>query len=176
MFMIMSDGTIWDDDLNLLAELLVVIDKQLVSILGDWKNHPHPDTLHPRFDRAEHIMGIGFVACQAYVTATRGFLDAKKDIAFSVGPCLGTGQRIVQIVNHAANYWKHHEEWHLEQNSAYADRILDAFDIVMPDHVDYPLSGILTALSDSETLAFTSLVPKLSKWRDELYQHASTKS
>jgi hypothetical protein len=169
MFIFTSDGAICDWDLDLLADIVLVIDKQLVTTLGDWQNSAEAEALG-YFDRAEHIMGLGFVACQAYITATCGCLNVTKDRALSVGPRLNTGQRIVQIVNHAANYWKHHDEWHLERTPAHAARILDAFGALAPDHVEYPLSGILTVLVDPEPATFKPLVAMLANWRDELRQ------
>jgi hypothetical protein len=103
------------------------------------------------------------------MTATYGFLNMQKSRALAVGPTHTTGQRVVEIVNHAANYWKHREEWHLDRSPANENRIRAAFDAVgFPVDLDYPLIGVLTELVDPEPAAFKPLVAKLASWRDDL--------
>jgi hypothetical protein len=168
MFMIKGGIILCDPDLDVLAEVLLVLDRHIASIIGERETAEECDALG-NFDRAEHIMGLGFVACQAYLTATHGFLNIQKPDAFSLGPRHRTGKRIVEIINHAANYWKHHEEWHLEKNPARQNRIRDVFDAVgFPVDLDYPLSGILAEVVAPDSTAFTPLVAKLANWRDEL--------
>jgi hypothetical protein len=165
---IIAGGVVADSDLDLLTELLTVIDRQLDVILDDWQDASEADEFG-YFDRAEHITGLGFVACQAYMTATYGFLNMPKSTAVAAGPSHRTGQRVVAIINHAANYWKHHEEWHLDRNQANQDRIRAAFDAVgFPVDLDYPLSGVLTELVDPQPAAFMPLVPMLAAWRDDI--------
>jgi len=170
MFLII-DGDVADWDLDMLAEILAVIDRQLDSILSDW--HKSSKTVElPCFERAEHIMGLGFVSCQAYMTATYGFLNMPKSKALAAGPLHRSGQRIVEIVNHGANYWKHREEWHLDRSPTNQNRIGAAFDAVeaagFPIGQDYPLSGVLTALVEPEPMAFKPLVAMLARWREDL--------
>ncbi len=57
----------------------------------------------------EGIARLGFIACQAYLTATYGFLKVDKLKAVGTGPVhhqtgQGVRQRIVQIVN--LRYWQ----------------------------------------------------------------------
>jgi hypothetical protein len=168
MFMIKGGAILCDPELDVLREVLLVLDRHLEAILGEYETAEESDQLG-NFDRAEHIMGLGFVACQAYLTATHGFLNVQNSDAFSCGPCHRTGKRIVEIFNHAANYWKHHEVWHLEKSPARQNRIRDVFDAVgFPVDSDYPLSGILAEVVAPNPTAFTPLVAKLATWRDEL--------
>jgi hypothetical protein len=168
MFMIKGGAILCDPDLDVLAEVLLVLDRHRKSIIGEWETAEECEQFG-NFERAEHIMGLGFVACQAYLTATHGFLNVQKSDALSCGPCHRSGKRIVEIINGAANYWKHHEEWHLEKSQARQNRIRDLFDTVgFPVDLDYPLSGILTELVAPDRAAFTPLVGKLANWRDEL--------
>ena len=37
MFMLKSGGVVWDPDLDMLADVLVVLDRHLASILGEWQ-------------------------------------------------------------------------------------------------------------------------------------------
>ena len=96
-------------------------------------------------------------------------MKVEKANAFSVGPCHKSGQRIAAIINHAANYWKHKEEWPLDKSPARKNRIRDAFDgLGFSVDSEYPLSGVLTEVVAPDAAAFTPLVAKLANWRDEL--------
>ena len=172
MFFIHQKSVI-DPDLDMLAELLAVIDAQLESVLRGWRDASEADELG-YFDRAEHATGLGFVACQAYLTATYGFLNVKKVPALSVGPRHKSGQTIVEIINHAANFWKHHEEWHLDKSQAHQDRVRKAFDTVgFSVDLDYPLSGILTELAVPDAAAFKPLLGKFEQWREKVREVAA---
>jgi hypothetical protein len=86
MFMIKGGVILCDPDLDVLAEILLVLDRHLESIIGEWETAEECDQFG-NCERAEHIMGLGFVTCQAYLTATHGFLNVQKSNAFSFGPC-----------------------------------------------------------------------------------------
>jgi len=166
--------SVWDTDLDMLAELLAVIDAQLETVLQRCDDPSLAGQLG-YFDSAEHITGLGFVACQAYLTAIYGSLNVKKLNALSIGPHHSSGQTTVEIINHAANFWKHHDEWHLDKSGACQDRVRKAFDAVgFPVDLDYPLVGILSELVVPESAAFKSLVGKLRQWREEM-RHVATK-
>lgn len=85
-------------------------------------------------EQIEDLLGIAFVAAQAYLTTVRtsmawlskalqnpsGFLDDNKPSAIFdyvdneglVNPIEPkSGVRFVKVVNAVANYWKHHDEW-----------------------------------------------------------------
>jgi hypothetical protein len=168
MFMIKGGAILCDPDLDVLADILLVLDRHLESIIGEWETAAECEQFGS-FERAERITGLGFVACQAYITATHGFMNVQKPDALSAGPCHRTGQRIVEIINQAANYWKHHEAWHLDKNPAQQNRIREAFNLVgVPVDLDYPLNGLLTEVVAPDPTGFTPLVAKLANWRDEL--------
>ncbi|MGA2706589.1 MAG: hypothetical protein ABSH35_36730 [Isosphaeraceae bacterium] len=159
---------VYDPDLDILAGVLEVIDRQLATV-RDGCDDPELADQFGFFDRAEHIIGLGFVACQAYLTATYGFLNIDKPEALTVGPVHPTGQRIVRIVNDAANFWKHHAEWHRDTSPAKHKQIQDTFTAVgFPVALDYPLSGILSVFVGPGGAAFKPLVAKLAAWRDDL--------
>jgi hypothetical protein len=172
MFLICEE-VVWDPDLDMLEEMLAVVDAQLESVQRDSENTSEADQLG-YFDRAEHVTGLGFVACQAYLTATYGFLKLKKLGALSVGPRHASGQPIAEIINHAANFWKHHEEWQLDKSQGQQDRIRQAFATVgFPADLDYPLSGILAELTAPQAAAFKPLVSRLEAWREEVRADAT---
>jgi hypothetical protein len=63
---------IWDQYLEMLTGVLRVLDRELATILDGWQDATEEADALGYFDRAEHITGLGFVACQAYMTATYG--------------------------------------------------------------------------------------------------------
>ncbi len=85
------------------------LDSSVSGFLGEWGTAEECDQFG-NIDRAERITGLGFVACQAYITYVHHFTNMQKSNSLSFGPCHRTGKRIVDIINHAANYWKHHDE------------------------------------------------------------------
>jgi hypothetical protein len=172
MFLI-KENSVLDFDHDLLVEVLAVIDGQLDTILRGWSDAAEADEFG-YFDRAEHITGLGFVACQAYMTATYGFMNLAKSRALSLGPRHKTGQTIADIINHAANFWKHYDEWHLEKGIAKHDRTRAAFEsLESPVDLDYPLSGILAELAVPQPPSFKLLADRLALWRDDLRSKSS---
>lgn len=52
-------------------------------------------------------------ACQSYLASTSSDLKVKKVVALKHGPKHPSGLTIVEIINHAANFGKHDDEWSL---------------------------------------------------------------
>jgi hypothetical protein len=103
------------------------------------------------------------------MTATHGSLRIDKSKALTFGPSHKSGKRVVAIINHAANYGKHHDAWSLDRSPDKANSIEATFnDVGFSVDDDYPLSNILAALVNPEPVAFTPLVAKLTTWRDDL--------
>ncbi|TFH14946.1 MAG: hypothetical protein E4H02_08840 [Lentisphaerales bacterium] len=121
------------------------------------------------FDWAEHVAGIGFVACQTYLTATGACARISKAIALQLGPRHeASGRPIVMAINSAANFWKHYPEWPLEKKTDRQDAVRRAFDdLGFSADGEYPLSGILTELTYG-VARFGALLVPLEQWRDEL--------
>jgi hypothetical protein len=166
--MLFIDGKVVDYDLDLLVDVLEVLGKHLVLILQHSAVDPELADQFGDFDRAEHVTGLAFAACQTYLTATCGHVGVSKDRALAVGPLHPSGRRVVSIINHVANYWKHKDEWGLDRDKARQNRIAAAFDAIgFPVGAEYPLSGILTELCSPAEAAFSSLVPLLVAWRDD---------
>lgn len=132
---------------NLSTELVELIDARLEELTDKW-GAPEVAELLGYYDSMEHLTGLGFVACQSYVTAIYGILGVPKRKALRLGPNHGSGSSVATIVNAAANYWKHNHEWHMEKSSKRREAIEAAFDEVgFPVGTEYPLSGVLTELS-----------------------------
>lgn len=168
MFLVMRDSVIIDFDLDLLADVLSSLDKHLESICHESAQVDDPDSFG-YYDRGEHVTGLGFVACQSYLTSTYGFLNIRKDQALCLGPLHFSGKTLVAVINASANYWKHHDEWALSKTDSRRKRIEETFaDIGYPVDTDYPLGNILRTLTVTSANQFTPLLEPLAMWRDEL--------
>ncbi len=98
-----------------LAEVLTDIDLELDAAQ---EQHQIDDAL----DMAENVLGLAFVAAQAYITGTIGMWTRMPQLAQSVNkhdsvksfgePLSGSPVTDIQLVDAAANYYKHHDEWH----------------------------------------------------------------
>ncbi len=157
-----------DFNLDLLKQLIHIIDHHLDVVAQKAAQEDDPDTFG-YFDSAEHITGLGFVACQTYMSSVYGYLRIEKKNALFIGPFHQSGQTIVQIINSAANYWKHNSEWSLEKSDRQRKIIEETFELVgFPVDTDYPLCGILTEIVSPKYAAFEPIIPILESWRDEL--------
>jgi hypothetical protein len=166
MFLLTS-GKIFDLDLNTLKEILQVLDDQIERLNREAENCLDADAESLGiYDRAEATIGLGFVACQQYLTATYGFLKVKKDAALAAGPTHeDSGMYFAQIVHHAANFWKHHEEWQIEGSPH--PKTAEAFQkLGLDTRASYVLSNVLAKIASPT--GFRSLLPQLEKWRDAL--------
>lgn len=161
---------LFDYDLELLKDIVGNVDQYLETINHESMEVDDPDSFG-YFDRAEHIAGLGFVACQTYIVAVCGSLGIQKRNAFSFGPQHSSGQTVVLIVNHAANYWKHNSEWFLDKNERRRKDVETAFEAVgFPVGTDYPLNGVLTEITFPQTAKFGSLVELLVNWKEDLFK------
>ena len=156
--------------LALLRDLIRTIDQHLDHTIQEAMLVDEADNFG-YFDRTEHIIGLGFVACQTYMSSVYGYYKIKKQRALSIGPSHSGGLTKAQIINHAANYWKHNSEWLFDKNGKQRKYIEDAFESVgFPVNTDYPLSGVLTEIVFPEFAAFNPILKILESWRDEIYK------
>ena len=158
----------FDYDLELLKDIVRIIDQHLETINQRSTEVDDPDSFG-YFDQSEHVLGLGFVTCQTYISAICGHLGMRKQDALSVGPQHSSGQTIVQIINHAANYWKHSDEWLPDKNHKKKKYIEIAFEAMGNSvEADYPLSSVLTEITSPRKASFESLVELLTSWREDL--------
>ena len=73
---------------------------------------------------------------------------------------------IAAVMNSAANFWKHRNEWPLESNPTRREHTLEAFDALGVPESESSLTGILAALVPVTPPRLTSLLPLLEAWRD----------
>ncbi len=67
-------------------------------------------------DRSEFLAGLAFTICQKYISATINWFNLggnkfNKDNSLKLGPFYTDTTTHAQIINAAANYWKHSDEW-----------------------------------------------------------------
>lgn len=167
MFLLANGKPGIDYDLDLLAELASVLDLKLDGLDRLIQRYDDADAFG---DSADGVCGLGFVACQQYLTATASWLGVEKAKALACGPVHQCGDTVVSIVNHAANYWKHGDEWALGLSEKQQGKTQAGLAAVLADFESgYPLTVILARLvSPSEPWRFRHLLPFLASWRDDL--------
>ena len=158
-------GIIWKYDLELLRDTLSMIDLQLEKLHRACHNDEMADQLG-YFDRGEYVIGLGFVACQQFITSTLGRNAFERSQKLKIGPIRKAGLTVVEIVNHAANYWKHNDEWGCEANPR-ARVIIETFEqLGCSLNLDYPLSCVLSVLIGPDDFRFNTIIIKLEEWAD----------
>jgi hypothetical protein len=159
-------------ELETLLSLMELLDTRLSELLGDRENSPDPDSFG-YYDVAERLTGLAFVSCQTYLTTLCGSLGLEKGKALNLGPTHRTGMAKVQIVNHAANFWKHNPEWNFAKLDRRRETIEKAFDSIgFPVGTDYPLSGVLTELSAPEVGSLAAVAQVLRAWKADVLSNA----
>ena len=168
----MPGSSVLDDfDLSFLLEAARLVDSKLALLELEERGSEDPDG-RGIFDRAEHIMGFGLVACQTYVTASasRFRLDWKQ--ALALGPRHECGHSIVYLVNALANYWKHSPEW-TPPLSKRAQETLNAISKLGVDvESSYPTTNALATLLRPHPPQIERVVPFLKQWRGCLQDSA----
>jgi hypothetical protein len=161
-------GTVCDPSLDYLKKHLFLIDAELQSVTEEAKGCDDPDALGV-FEELESLLGLGFVACQQYLTRTSSWMKVKKRAALAVGPKHPTGFTIAQIINDAANFWKHEPEWPGDEmsNNQWRKTKLAIEKVIGGPPGDYPVSRVLAKLTNG-AVKFKPLLPRLAAWRDEL--------
>ncbi len=161
-----------ENELETLLSLVRLLDKQLGD-LSDRSVEVEDADAYGHFDTMEHLVGLAMVTAQTYVATVCGAIALEKRLALKTGPTHSGGKTKVEIINHAANYWKHNNEWSTERSDRRRRAIEEAFDSVgFPVGTDYPLSGVLTELSDPELASLEALARILTEWKAAALGHA----
>lgn len=161
---------ILDFDLDFLSAAAALVDASLDRLNGKAHASPDPDAFGI-FDEMEYISGFGFVACQMYVTAvaSRSQLKNKKREALALGPKHRTGRSMAQLINAAANHWKHSPEWSLDVPTTQAAQTLEVISSLGVDtNSSYPVTNMLYEILTPHPARFANLIPFLTQWRDAL--------
>jgi hypothetical protein len=155
-----------DFDLPLLEEVLALLDRHLTRLEHHAAVVPDPDA-EGILDSMEQVVGLGFAACQTYLVARSAFMVASKSDTLDLGPVHRCGRTIVAIVNAAANYWKHHDEWAVTASGGRArtEEVIAALGVRVSE---YTASNVLSELLRPLPARFTTLIPFLVQWSDAL--------
>jgi len=160
-----ADMRVSDLELAFLEKHLSLISAQIDAVVADAKGCTDPDAFGV-LDDIESLVGLGFVACQRYLTAAYGWMKITKHAALGVGPTHRSGLTIAEITNHAANYWKHQDEWRSEKKTKRQERTEAAIASVGALPSDYPMTQVLTELTGDYD--FKPLLRDLAAWHNEL--------
>ena len=179
-----GEETVFDFHLNFLEDIVEALDAKLDEIADESDEWLDPDAMGI-LDRYESVVGLAFGACQTYMAAVLGCYvlphasslkdrKAAKGAALRLGPKHAGGRAVADLVDNAANHWKHSEEW-VDDGSpnAYRSKIRDAFSTVgidLDSDAGYPVSGVLYALAPgADKGRFAVVVRALVEWRETVY-------
>lgn len=167
MFLLAHGKPALDYDLDVLRQIASVLDARLDVLNRDFDDCPDPDGVG---DTADGLCGVGFVACQQYLMATASWLRVDKTKALDCGPVHACGDTLASIVNHAANYWKHGDEWLLGKSEKQKAKTQDGLERILADFEggEYVLTVILAKLVSPSAWRFRHLLPLLASWRDDM--------
>lgn len=160
---VMPNGEVFDPNLEFLKDCVSLVDRRLDQI--EHSKCPDPDSFG-LYDEADHLVGFGFVACQTYMAATAASLKTRKQKALELGPRHGCGKTIAELINAAANYWKHNHDWDFGDEDRRRDKTLDVLDSLDIPDSSYLLVQILWELVHPRPAIFASLVPLIEDWRE----------
>jgi len=161
------DGWV-DFDLNLFADVACLVDDRLDEIEDLAKTNPGlADGLDYPL-RHEHMLGIGFVAAQSYLSVVTAEKETARGKALSVGPRHDSGMALAQLINHGANYWKHADEWDWQTADARRDLIVNAFEAIGMAEDEMSLYGLLVQITRSSRPRLRDISPILEQWHDAL--------
>jgi len=171
-----QDGVL-DYELEFLEELLAVMDARIERVSEEATTVPDPDAWG-HLDHLDAAAGLGFVACQQYMSAIAGWFGLTatknwKQAALAQGPIHSSGARTVALINAGANYWKHHEEWTLPGGQdKLAERTLQTLEATgIRRDQSYLAFSLLAELVRPPRLS--ALLSDLIEWREVLRANRS---
>jgi hypothetical protein len=157
-----------DDEFRILEELIEVIDGHLDRLDRAVQTCPDPDAWDLS-DPIDAACGLGFAAIQQYLASTAAFRAVDKSKALGCGPALASGQTVAESVNHAANWWKHCDEWQLGKKSSREVKTTQGIESFVPNDERDVLSAALRVLANPDAARFAAVLPLIKSWRDDLY-------
>ena len=170
--LIMTDGLIITSDVvmdfyhQFLREAAEFLDAKLDQIDAAAAVCDDPETFG-QFERFEYVAGLGFVACQEYITAVSAS-SGKRGKTLHAGPRVGDNF-LAELVNAGANYWKHHHEW---TNPPRDKASLRTAELLRSAGVDpyetYVVANLIAVLAGDHSSRFAPVVQRLTVWRDDV--------
>lgn len=159
----------YDFDHDMLVSVSTALDTHLEK-LRQYASNEDADTWDV-FHDIDNTVGLGFTAAQTYLTSVARALRAKRTEIISHGPKHAGGLTIAQIVNEAANFWKHRDEWQEDATEAARNtRRLRTIEVLVAAgavvSTDYPLASLLEKL---KMTTLRDIADALIPWRDSLW-------
>ena len=151
--------------LKSLKDKIRFIDTYLESLEREAEASSDPD-MFGIYDTIEDIKGFGFVACQKYIRSTSCHYNYKIKNALDLGPKHKTGRSFVCLIDGYANYWKHEGEKVYEETKETVESI--GTRVCNP----YPVADGFYKMVNPQPLRFSTLLPLLKEWRDEVRRKA----
>ncbi|MGQ7818249.1 hypothetical protein ACUTAH_21685 [Metapseudomonas furukawaii] len=158
-------------ELWLLRDCLSLLDAKLAELSTQIEiaGHPEVDGLA---DKAEYYAGLGFVAMQRFLTSIQSRSGMEKVDSLRFGESYGGVVFVVEVINAAANYWKHEDEWGLLKivgcdTSALNGRprnTVETLEKITPWD-SYTCSNVVAALNADGEVRMLPLLGYLEEWR-----------
>ena|SRR6218665_3833822 len=170
---------------------LRLIDERLSELYLKIEKTKDPES-EGLYDLSEYLIGYGFVAVQRYMASTYPLYAIGKKESFGFGAKLKNDLTLMELIDAAANYWKHEPEWPFQVSLGQADNFgmaeisinragedfsrlekltYDRITKITP-YSDYTLSNVLAEiLKDISThteLFFRALLPFIQEWEVQL--------
>lgn len=157
-----------DFDLEFLREAAALVDANIERQERNASASPDPDGFGI-FDHVEYVVGFGFVACQTYLVAIASRKRLVKKDYLGLGPKHRTGRSMAELINAAANCWKHSPEWCLDGWTSRSDSTLNVISSLGVDTNGlHPLANTLYEILAPHPARFENLIPFVIRWRDAL--------
>lgn len=164
------DDVLGEYELWLLRDCLSLLDAKLVELSAQIEGAGHPE-VDGLSDKAEYYAGLGFVAMQRYLTGIYSRSGMPKGDSLRFGELHG-GVFVVEVINAAANYWKHEDEWGLlniirrDTSVLTKDRrrTVETLEEITPWD-SYTCSNVVAALNPEGDLRMLPLLGYLDGWR-----------
>lgn len=166
-----------DFELEATTEILEVLHEHLTSLDEACKTCADPDAMY--WPDMEYLASMGFLVCQPYLSSV--IRTKSRSSMLGLGPTDSTsGVTIARILDAAANYVKHHDEWRQEENwdtrveARKNDKTVEllehlgVFDRRFDKRNHYPMGNLLWQLTGDAGLM--GLVPLIVQWRDLVFE------
>jgi len=148
-----------------LKEVLELCDSHVQDI-EKWDRDNEGDGYYQKVICCE--VGLGFAACQQYITSVHSFWGIEKKTALQLGPHFKDKLTIAWVIDTAANCWKHQAEWlgrdKFESPAKHTRDCIRQLS-VSPDEEDASYQILRLVKNDNGT---ASLIPDLQAWAKEV--------
>jgi hypothetical protein len=138
--------------------------------------------------QSEFLSGLAFTICQKYLKTTLGWIKIDLNTALKLGKQFNSELSYVRIINEAANYWKHMDEWNVvsftpAENNLYNINIRDSNKLKrqaqntlnvlqeVTQWSDYTCFNVLFQLTLNRDYSLLNLIPILKEWRTAALEH-----